>query len=47
MLNVTLQVVTPEEVSAAVLMKMKRTAEDYLGQPVQSAVVTVPGRVVE
>ena len=41
-----MQVITPEEVSAAVLMKMKRTAEDYLGRPVKFAVVTVPGKTI-
>jgi len=33
---------SPPEVSAKVLMKMKRTAEDYLGEDVTEAVVTVP-----
>ncbi len=36
------QKLAPQQVSAQILMKMKKTAEDYLGHPVTEAVITVP-----
>ena len=38
----TKELVSPEEISAAVLAHMKRIAEDYLEEPVEDAVITVP-----
>src|SRR5262244_3521275 len=36
------KLLSPQEISAQVLLKMKGTAEDYLGEPVTEAVITVP-----
>jgi molecular chaperone DnaK len=36
------KLLSPQEISAQVLIKMKATAEDYLGEPVTEAVITVP-----
>ena len=40
--NIDGQMFSPQEISAVILQKMKQTAEDYLGQEVKEAVITVP-----
>jgi molecular chaperone DnaK len=42
MVEVQAKKFSPPEISAMILQKMKQTAEDYLGQPVSKAVITVP-----